>query len=124
MIRLDTHAALWLYIGETHRFSPAGIAAIDAEELVVSPVVELELTYLRDIGRLTVNGLSIMADLRARVDVRPSTLSLAAIVAVAHGLDWTRDPFDRLIVADAMAAGCPLLTKDRIITEHCALARW
>jgi PIN domain nuclease of toxin-antitoxin system len=37
---------------------------------------------------------------------------------------WTRDPFDRIIVAQARLRGAPLLTKDRTIQTHHAEAFW
>jgi PIN domain nuclease of toxin-antitoxin system len=53
------------------------------------------------------------------VDALRSALGLtvcdASFVAVAHaaeGLDWTRDPFDGLIVAQAGIHEAPLVTKD------------
>ncbi|WP_199317478.1 hypothetical protein [Planktothricoides raciborskii] len=39
-------------------------------------------------------------------------------------LDWTRDPFDRLIVAHAAVNNNILLTKDRIILANYAQAQW
>ena len=39
-------------------------------------------------------------------------------------IDWTRDPFDRLIVAQAIAADGFLLTKDRTILNHSVAALW
>lgn len=124
MIRVDTHVVVWLFTGELERFTEAGADALEREELVISPVVELELTYLHEIGRLTVGGATITGDLRERVGLVVSDLSMAAVVAAATPLDWTRDPFDRLIVGDALAASCGLLTKDATIRDHCSLARW
>ena len=51
-----------------------------------------------------------------------SDQAVAAVVSAA-GLTWTRDPFDRLIVADALAANTQLLTKDDTILRHRELAR-
>ena len=45
-------------------------------------------------------------------------------VEAAERLSWTRDPFDRLIVAQASLAGAPLVTKDRMIRKHFAKAAW
>ncbi|MDQ3469412.1 MAG: PIN domain-containing protein [Actinomycetota bacterium] len=124
MIRLDTHVAVWLYSGELERLSAPAAAAVEHEDLVISPIVELEATYLHEIGRLTVTGAELTADLRGRVGLALSDLDMAAVVAAAAPLSWTRDPFDRLIVGDALAANCTLLTKDGTIREHCPLARW
>ena len=49
---------------------------------------------------------------------------LLAVVQAAASLSWTRDPFDRLIVGDALAANCPLLTKDDSIQANLPLAVW
>ncbi|MGI9054091.1 MAG: type II toxin-antitoxin system VapC family toxin [Ilumatobacteraceae bacterium] len=125
MIRLDTHVVLWLYTGDTDRLGPAVNAALDADDdLAISPIVELELTYLHEIGRLNVSGAQVTADLRARLGLALSDLSMASVVAAAAALTWTRDPFDRLIVGDALAANGVLVTKDESILEHVHLARW
>ena len=56
MIHLDTHVVVWLYTGEIERLSDAAVEALEAEELIVSPMVQLELTFLHEIGRLSVTG--------------------------------------------------------------------
>lgn len=124
VIRLDTHVVVWLYTGETEQLSTAAVAAIEQHELVVSPMVQLELSYLHEIGRLTIGGADIIADLERRVGLRRSDLVLEALVDTAASLTWPRDPFDRLIVADALVAGAALMTKDRTIHDHTTIARW
>jgi len=124
VIRLDTHVVVWLYTGQLERLSELATESLEREDLVFSPIVELELTYLHEIGRLTVSGTQLIADLRARIGLVASGVPLIAVVAAAAPLSWTRDPFDRLIVGDALAANDPLLTKDDSIRRNCALARW
>lgn len=124
VIRLDTHVVVWLYTGETEQLSTVAIDAIEQHPLVVSPMVQLELSYLHEIGRLTIGGADIIADLERRIGLRRSDLALEALVDTAASLTWTRDPFDRLIVADALVAGAGLLTKDRIIHDHSTIALW
>lgn len=124
MIRLDTHAVVWLFMGELERFTKKGRAATDSQQLVVSPIVQLELTYLHEIERLTVGGADILGDLASRIGLATSDQSMLSVVQAAAGLTWTRDAFDRLIVADALSANCPLLTKDAAIRRHVSIARW
>lgn len=124
VIRLDTHAVVWLYTGELDRFSPTARASLETDRLVISPIVQLELTYLHEIERLKVGGADIVGDLGSRIGLTLSDQSLVSVVHAAAGLTWTRDPFDRLIVADALAASCSLLTKDATIRQHVATARW
>lgn len=124
MARLDTHVVVWLYTGDIDLLSPSAAAAIEDSPPSISPVVELELTYLHEVGRLLVPARDVVDDLRGRVDLRTSTEALATIVAHAHALDWTRDPFDRLICADALAAGEALVSADRTIRANLAAATW
>lgn len=124
VIRLDTHVVVWLFTGETERFTSAGLELLTNRQLVVSPMVQLELSYLHEIGRLTVGGADIVGDLEGRIGLQLSDQSMLTVVQSAASLTWTRDPFDRLIVADALSANCPLLTKDDNIRAHCSLATW
>ncbi len=124
MIRLDTHVVVWLYTGETERLSSDAIESIEEHQPVISPMVQLELSYLHEIGRLTVGGADIIADLGRRIGLRLSDASLITLVGTAVALTWTQDPFDRLIVADALVAQADLVTKDSVIHSHTAIARW
>ncbi len=124
MIRLDTHVVVWLFTGETEQLSTDAIDAIEQHQLVISPMVQLELSFLHEIGRLTIGGADMIADLERRIGLRRSDLPLDAIVDTAATLTWTRDPFDRLIVADALVAGAALVTKDRTIHDHTTIASW
>jgi PIN domain nuclease of toxin-antitoxin system len=124
VIRLDTHVVVWLYTGEIERLSDGAINAIEREEPIVSPMVQLELTFLHEIGRLSVTGADIIGDLTNRVGLRLSDLPMATVVQAAAPLIWTRDPFDRMIVADAQSAGVALITKDREIHRNTTIAAW
>ena len=87
-------------------------------------MVQLELTYLHEIGRLTVSGAEIVGDLADRIGLRLSDATMAAVVHAASSLTWTRDPFDRMIVADAIVAATDLLTKDERILANTTFSRW
>jgi PIN domain nuclease of toxin-antitoxin system len=124
VVRLDTHIVVWLYAGTPERLSKSAAEAINNNDLVVSPIVELELTYLFEIGRLVVNGSTIIGDLRQRIGLSLSDASMAAVMQAAGALSWTRDPFDRIIVGDAIASNTRLLTKDEKIRDNSVLAFW
>jgi len=87
-------------------------------------MVQIELTDLHEIDRLGVGGADIIADLALRIGLQLSDAPLDALVETAAALTWTRDPFDRLIVADALVAGTTLVTKDRAIHDQTAVALW
>jgi len=124
MIHLDTHVVAWLYAGRDESLPLPARERLNRDVPRISPMVLLELDYLREIGRFTVSGQDTFADLESRIGLRLSTAPFLHVVRMASPLSFTRDPFDRLIVANAMADGCELLTADRRILDHCKMARW
>lgn len=121
---LDTHVVVWLYDALTDRLSQAATAAIENNDLIVSRMVELELQFLHEIGRLRVKPTEILRHLSTRIGLRLSDVDLEQIIRAAAGLAWTRDVFDRLIAAESAATGIPLVTKDRTIRAHHKLSIW
>ena len=122
---LDTHVVVWLYQDGASRLSASGAEAIDhADVLLVSPIVELELAYLYEIGRVACPPNTILDALRRDLELDSCRLPFASIVGEAVRQIWTRDPFDRLIVAQAAHGQCPLLTADRAMLQHYAQAFW
>lgn len=124
MAHLDTHVVAWLAAGAVYELSAPARTAIDAEAPIVSPVVELELTFLHEIGRLTVPAADILRDLERRIGLTPDTTPFTTVSAAASQLSWTRDPFDRLIVGAASCADSPLVTRDPRIRERYDHAVW
>ena len=113
MILLDTHAAIWLVQGH-RRSRPLSRQA----SLHLSPASLLELQVLIEIGRLrlapssTVDSFS--NDERFRLDEPPA----GPWFSEACELPWTRDPFDRLLVAHARLRRWRLATADDQLLER------
>jgi PIN domain nuclease of toxin-antitoxin system len=97
---------------------------MEAAVLAVSPIVELELTYLYEIGRVSEPASAPLSALRRALGLQVVDTSLTELVQVAAGLSWTRDPFDRLISAHAIVANAPLITADETIRANLPLATW
>jgi PIN domain nuclease of toxin-antitoxin system len=97
---------------------------IESRESFVSPIVELELTYLYEVGRVTEPASAPIGALRKSIGLGVADISVATLAQAAAGLSWTRDPFDRLIAAQAVATGAPLLTADETILDNLPLATW
>lgn len=121
---LDTHAVVWLYAGETRRFPATARRHLEREPLLISPAVVFEIEFLHEIGRVSVPAATMIAALGADIDLAVCGLPFAKVVAEACSFTWTRDPFDRLIVAQAMLGGAALLTKDETVQAHYARAVW
>ncbi|HEY5707950.1 MAG TPA: PIN domain-containing protein [Solirubrobacterales bacterium] len=116
--------AIWLYAGLLERLPESARALIASEELRVSPLVSLELAYMHEIGRARDPAPMMLAALRQGTGLEVADVSLAELTDTAVGLTWTRDPFDRMIAAQAILADSPLITADRTILEHLPLATW
>ncbi|MBI5448364.1 MAG: PIN domain-containing protein [Gammaproteobacteria bacterium] len=124
MIFLDTHVLVWLYEGLTDKFSKQAKQTLESDELYISPMVELELNFLNEIKRLRVGGAQIVRNLNAHLGIEVSRVDFYRTIEEAQQFTWTRDPFDRLIVANASVFQSPLMTKDKLIHKHYSLATW
>jgi PIN domain nuclease of toxin-antitoxin system len=123
-LALDTHIIIWLYSKDFSQFTPKVQKLLHSSELIVSPMVRLELALLYEIGRVDSPPDMVFRDLQSTLAITVLDLGFALASKEAETLQWTRDPFDRLIVATSQATGIPLLTKDRNILANFNLAVW
>lgn len=121
---LDTHAAVFLNDRRFDLFGAAGRRLLETSQLSLSPMVMLELDLLHQIGRISIPPRDIVQGLVADYQVQIASDRMAEVVEVALDLRWTRDPFDRLIVAHATLLHAPLLTRDRILAENYPRVVW
>lgn len=124
MIYLDTHVVVWLYAGKVENFSEQAKELINGHEVFISPVVRLELQYLFEIQRTTVEANEIVFDLSDRIGLKICDKSFNTIVSGALDFSWTRDPFDRIVVSNAAINHNILVTKDQNILENYEKAMW
>src|SRR5262245_32792613 len=121
---LDTHAAVFLWEGRAEAFGSRSRELLEQATLFVSPLVRLELQFLKEIGKIKVDADLILGALIADAGVVLTDDSLDSLVPHAMPLSWTRDPFDRLLVATALLHQAPFVTRDRRIHENFPGAVW
>jgi len=124
LTQLDTHVVIWLFEGASDQFSALARKTVEAGQCQISPMVRLELQYMFEIGRNKLDAQAVLNGLRDEVEIIEATTDFSRVIAAALSLNWTRDPFDRLIVAQAINDNAVLITKDRTIRLHCANALW
>ena len=124
MIYLDTHVVAWLYAGKINVMPGNVQEKISKESLQISPIVILELQYLFEIGRVSKKGLNVVQDLENRIGLSICQLPFEAITSSALEQKWTRDPFDRIIVAQASIKSSKLVTKDITIHKNYKHSLW
>ncbi len=119
---VDTHALLWFLGGDAHLTSTARDAIEDRTNDVRVSVASLwEVTIKHSRGKLAltagVEGLMHSAFVEngfERMQIEPEHLTKLSDLPYRPlpGGDEHRDPFDRLLVAQALAEGATLMTKE------------
>ena len=118
---LDTHLLLWVVAGNAKRLSGAVVALIDAAENEpwFSAASLWEIVIKRGLGRQDFRVDSRLLR-RALLENGYSELRIASehAIAVEALPPMHRDPFDRMLVAQATIEGMTLLTSDRMIARY------
>jgi PIN domain nuclease of toxin-antitoxin system len=120
---LDTHAALWWLSGD-ERFgrSAADQLTDETNQVLLSAVVVWEVAIKRSLGKLEAPQDLAPTLLGAGAQPLPITLDHAAAV---EELPWHhRDPFDRLLVAQASSEGAALVTHDEALRPYGVALVW
>lgn len=123
---LDTHAMRWWLDGSS-RLSPAARETIDstAHSMVISAVVPWELAIKTNIGKISSNVLlSRWDEILAAQGF--SELPIDSSHAIRAGLlpHHHKDPFDRVLVAQAQATGWPIVSANRIFDIYGVRRIW
>ena len=124
---LDTHAVLWFYLGDPQLSGPASAAIMDpANQKWVSPATYWEIAIKISIGKyvlaqpyedfwrnaIDANGFQIL-------HILPRHTALLTTMPYHH-----RDPFDRLIIAQALTEGMSVVSADSIIDAYSVGRIW
>jgi PIN domain nuclease of toxin-antitoxin system len=119
----DTHAALWL-LGEDRRLSGrADELLTDASnEVLLSAAVVWEVAIKRSLGKL--DAPDGFASLLLDAGAVPLAVSIDHARAV-RSLPWRhRDPFDRLLVAQAAIEDAILVSSDERLRAYDVRVEW
>lgn len=114
---LDTHFLLWIANGDA-RLTPRAKRAIAAADAVYMSAASLwEIAIKRGIGRLDVD-VEALADCLVAAGLVELPVTLAHSKAVNALPNHHRDPFDRMLVAQAMSEPMHLLTVDTALAAY------
>lgn len=92
---------------------------------MISPVVLLELECIYCVGRILLPARDLQSKLACELGISVCQREFPSIAGAALDEKWTRDPFGRMIVANAKANGiAPLVSSDEEIRKHYARAVW
>lgn len=111
---VDTHVFVWYVRGRRVGGAAArALREVDGgrSRAWIPAIVAVELALLRERRRSAIGVPELEATLARNSELRLLPLDAAQVREFAL-LSAVRDPFDRLVVAAARSAGCPLLTAD------------
>lgn len=121
---LDTSTLLWA-LAEPERLSTSARKRVEAGENVVSVATYWEIVIKTQKGLLSISDLGTWwrraTELTAAriLNIRASHITALAALPMFH-----KDPFDRILIAQAEAEGLPLVTSDATIGEYPIQTYW
>ena len=123
---LDTHAAIWFFSGDDKISQTAKNAILDlSNRKFISIVSAWEVAIKLCIGKLDINGRT--ADFIFDVENNGITIlpiKTAYLTALESLPMIHRDPFDRLLVATALAEQMTIITADENIAKYTISHIW
>ncbi len=118
---LDTCSFLWL-IAEPERLSVRATAALQEpeNEVFLSAASVWECAIKQRLGRLPLPGdpARFLSEQRVAHDVLPLPIDEEACAQIGKLPDHHRDPFDRMLVCQAIVGGMSLVTPDAEIARY------
>ena len=116
-VLLDTHIFLWAIQEDAKLSAPTKTLIKDAQAVFVSTASIWELAIKASRGKLNVD-VSMLADAIApsgftELPVRVPEAVRVSSLAFIHG-----DPFDRILIAQAMVGSMRFLTADRVLKQY------
>ncbi len=115
-VLIDTHVLLWLLAGERGRFGRDAVQALRARTAVISAATVWEISIKRRTGKL--DAPANLLELVAAAGLQLLSITAGHAERVADLPDVHGDPFDRLLVAQAMLEHLTILTADANIGRY------
>lgn len=124
---LDTHAFLWFILGDAQLSDGAqSLVADPANDPLLSPASYWEIAIKISLGKYTLaEDFAEFMESQIRENdftVLPITVEHAAVIAKLPF--HHRDPFDRLLIAQAMTENVPVLSADEVLDLYPVTRMW
>jgi len=121
---VDSHAVLW-WLSDDPRLSYRAEAAMmnPNNDIIVSTCVGYELAYKQGRGRLP-EFRGDLSDRFRREGFEPLPISLDHALAAARLPGPHRDPWDRVMIAQALAEQLQVVTIDKVFSDYGVPVIW
>ncbi|HBF12851.1 MAG TPA: hypothetical protein DDW49_05615 [Deltaproteobacteria bacterium] len=115
-VLIDTHILLWILSKSKKLKDVPWIKEFNY--LTLSPISLLEIKFLKECGRIDLEFDELIGKLKKDTAFHIDDISFDEVCTAAFSFPWTRDPFDRLLVAHSQVRNIPLGTCDTMIKKH------
>lgn len=126
-ILLDTHALLWALM-EPDRFSSRARAMLQdpSNTVVVSSIAAWEIATKHRLGKLPEAELVVRAfpDHLKRLQAEELPVRISHALLAGAFPNPHRDPFDRMLAAQCLIEGLPLMTVDPVFQDFSVPVLW
>ena len=125
MYLIDTHALIWSLF-DTDKLSDKAEQIITEDDSVFVSIASLwEIAIKQAIGKLDIDcSIMEIANQCIELDIDIIGIHPQHLDAIKNLPPYHNDPFDRLIIAQAMEEGYTLITKDSIIPRYDIKTIW
>lgn len=124
---LDTCVFLWVISGAKELSAPRGEMFSSADnEVYLSPVSCWEIIVKNRLGRLPLPERpdAFIAKYRKRHGIASLPLSEDAALQLSRLPDYHKDPFDRMLICQAISEGMAIMTPDPAISQYPVRTIW
>ncbi len=126
-ILLDTCTFLWIITDDPKLSRQARKLFVDPEnEVYLSVVSTWEIAIKYKLGKLSLpkSPQKYIPSKRKQHDIDSLSLDEEATLYLPKLPDFHRDPFDRILICQAIVAGLIILTPDELITQYPLRSVW
>jgi PIN domain nuclease of toxin-antitoxin system len=126
-ILLDTCTFLWIAVGSPRLSERAAALCLDPENPVyLSAVSAWEIAVKHGLRKLSLPNppMVFVPEARSRLGIAPLPLSENVAVALGRLPAHHRDPYDRLLVCQALVAELTIVTPDPKIRRYPVATAW
>jgi len=123
---LDTHALIWYREGSSNILLKTRTLISDTRNNIFISIASIwELTIKQSIGKIELNTsieelyLSFIKNNYTILPIKIEYLSVLKLLP-----DYHKDPFDRLLIATAIAQNIPVITKDQYFNNYPIQTIW
>ena len=124
---MDTHAFLWLVTDHPSLSARARALFLDTEnDLLISAVTGFEIAVKYGLGKLKLAEppREFIENRIQNNALSPLPVTLVHTYRLAHLPHHHRDPFDRLLVAQALEEDLPILSCDEVLSQYGVERLW